>query len=81
MAIQEQILVEIATVEVNDEYRIELKQVRKVVDYSPEQAERLANELLTASARASKLLTDDMDERFERMRAETPRTVTGEVVL
>lgn len=81
MAIREEITVEIAAVEVNDEYRVELSQLKKVTDYSPQQAMDLANELVVAAERSIAMIDADMDERLERMQAATPRTVTGEVVL
>lgn len=81
MAIREQITVDVATVEVNDEYRVELAQLRKVQDYSPQQAIDLAAELHAAAERALAMIDEDMDARLERMSAATPRTVTGEVVL
>ncbi|MFA5606630.1 MAG: hypothetical protein WDA07_05525 [Leucobacter sp.] len=81
MAISEQITVEIASVEVNDEYRVELAQLRRVTDYSPQQAMDLANELVRAAGSALEAIDADMDERHERMRAGAPRTVDGRVVL
>lgn len=81
MAIREQITVDVATVEVNDEYRVELAQLRKVQDYSPQQAVDLAAELHAAGERALAMIDEDMDVRLARMTAATPRTVTGEVVL
>lgn len=81
MAIQETIIVELAEVDVNDDYRVELTQLRKVMDYSPQQARDLAGELLAAADHAVKALDDDMDARRERMIAVQPRTVTGEAVL
>lgn len=81
MAIQETIIVELAEVQVNDDYRVELTQLRKVVDYSPQQARDLANELVQQADRAEETLHEDMQARQDRMMAEQPRTATGEVVL
>lgn len=81
MAIRENIVVDIATVEMNDEYRVELTQLRKVTDYSPEQARKLAKELNDVADAADEAIADDMHDRLLRMNAATPRTVTGEVVL
>ena len=81
MAIREKITVDIATVEMNDEYRVELAQLRKVQDYSPRQAHDLANELVQMADAADEAIADDMHERLQRMNAATPRTVRGEVVL
>lgn len=40
----------IAAVEVNDDYRVELRTDRKLTDYSPAEAEKLADELAEAAA-------------------------------
>ncbi|WP_336991061.1 hypothetical protein [Leucobacter sp. VD1] len=81
MSIREQITVDIATVEINDEYRVELAQLRKVQDYSPEQARALADELIERANAADEMIADHMHEQLQRMTASTPRTITGEVVL
>ena len=81
MAIREQITVDIATVAINDEYRIDLVQLKILQDYSPEQARALGEELRQAADLAEQALRDDEAERFARMRDSAPRTVTGEVVL
>lgn len=61
MAIVEQVSVEVASVTVNDEYRVELTQFKKVTDYAPEQAEKLARELLREADIARQLLEEHMD--------------------
>lgn len=66
MGIQATVTVEVASVEVNDEYRVELKQLRKVTDYSPEEAEQLALELLAAAENAREALMEDHRERAAR---------------
>lgn len=88
MAIQETIVVELAEVAVNDDYRVELTQLRKVIDYSPQQARDLANELVLQADRAEAALAEDtkltlaeLDERIERAVHTQPRTVTGSVIL
>lgn len=81
MTIQETVIVEIATVEVNDDYRVELAQLRKVVDYSPEQAIQLANELITAASGALVELTEHLGEVAERSQQTQPLVVDGTVVL
>lgn len=81
MAIQETIIVDIAEVIVNDDYRVELMQLRKVVDYSPQQARDLANELIHAADAADASIAEDMHERLVRMNAATPRAASGEVIL
>ncbi|WP_382307324.1 hypothetical protein [Herbiconiux sp. UC225_62] len=52
MSITEQAELTIAEVEVNDGYRVELAQLKKRTDCSPEQAVELAAELTTAASRA-----------------------------
>ena len=88
MAIREQITVDLATVEMNDEYRVELTQLRPAQDYSPEQARDLANELVSMADAAEEALACDLRENESQMRdrvkaatAATPRGITGEVVL
>jgi len=56
MAIEETVTVVVASVEVNDEYRVELSQVRAVTDYSPDEAMQLAAELEAAAGRAVQLI-------------------------
>lgn len=60
MAIVEQVSVEVASVTVNDEYRVELTQFRKVTDYTPDQAEQLARELVREADIARQLLVEYM---------------------
>lgn len=81
MAIREQITIDLARVDMNDEYRVELTQLKPAQDYSPEQARALAAELQQIAALAEQALRHDEAERFERMRNATPRAVTGEAVL
>jgi hypothetical protein len=66
MGIQATVTVEVASVEVNDEYRVELKQLRKVTDYSPEEAVLLAEELFAAAANAIEALKEDHQARAAR---------------
>lgn len=69
MAIFEQPVVEIANVEINDEYRIELKQFRKRVDYTPDQADQLATELIDKAATVREMLARQNAELRERLRS------------
>ena len=62
MRITEQTTVTIAEVEVNDGYRVELTQLRKRTDYSPEQAEQLAAELIVAAGEAKGLLAESLEQ-------------------
>lgn len=81
MAIQEQVTVELAAVDVNDAYRVELKQAKKLVDYSPEQAEQLAAELMGHAQDARQMLEDHLRDVAERARQTSPLQVGAEVVL
>ena len=88
MSITEQVTVDIATVEVNDRYRVELAQIAKTVDYSPDQARRLARELQDVARVAELALERDIDEdarqsseRAARAAAAQPVAVTGEAIL
>ena len=81
MSIREQIIVEIATVEVNDEYRVELTQVLDRVDYSPEQARDLASELINAADEAERMIAEHVAEVGERITNAELRHVDGRVVL
>ena len=81
MAIQDQITVELASVEVDDEYQIELRQHRRRVAYTPRQARDLGLELLHAADRVDELLRDDMRELTDRLTRAKVTTKGGEVVL
>ncbi|KKI18734.1 MULTISPECIES: hypothetical protein [unclassified Leucobacter] len=81
MAIQELLTVEVAAVTIDDDYRVELAQTRKVWSYSPQQARDLANELINAAATAEASLEQMIDDRRDRMEAATIRTDLGEVVF
>ncbi|PRI11904.1 hypothetical protein [Leucobacter massiliensis] len=81
MAIREHITVDIATVDINDEYRVELRQRRKRQDYSPAQARALAAELIYQALAAENAIDEDMHERRGRLVEGQIRTLSGEVVL
>ncbi len=69
MAITETDVVEVARVEVGDDYRVHLRQWRKRVDYSPEQALQLSCELAQAALEARRLLGEDLAAMSERVRS------------
>lgn len=73
MPITEPTVVEIAKVEVNDACRIELRQIRKRTDYSPEQARELSKDLVAAADEADALLAETIDDGRDR-----PRTYGGD---
>ena len=77
MAIEEEQTVVLASVDVNDEYRVELAQVRKVTDYSPDQAMALASELINA-ANDSRRMQRDQAGREAWL---APTAPSGEAVL
>jgi Asp-tRNA(Asn)/Glu-tRNA(Gln) amidotransferase C subunit len=68
MAIQDQIMVELASVEVSDSYQVQLRQHRRRVEFTPEQARDLANELINVADAAEQL--QDVDVRASRTRSE-----------
>lgn len=81
MAIQEKITVELASVEVDDEYRIELRQEKKRMQYTSAQAKNLALELIYAAERVDSLIDEDMVERGLRLAHGLVVTDEGEVAL
>ncbi|QYM76911.1 hypothetical protein [Leucobacter luti] len=81
MAISEKITIEIASVVVSDEYRVELRQEKKLTAYSSQQARDLALELIEAAERADAAIAEDMEVRSIRQLREQLMTPRGEVVL
>jgi hypothetical protein len=69
MAITETEVVELATVEVGDDYRVHLRQYRKAMDYTPEQALQLSCELAQAALEARRLLADGLSAMSDRVRS------------
>jgi len=49
----------LATVEISDRYGVELRQNRKLVDYTPEEAAELARELMRVAAEAKAAQEED----------------------
>lgn len=62
MSIKIETTVTLAEVEVNDEYGVTLRQRRKRIGYTPEEAERLADELRARAAEAREKLAADAHE-------------------
>jgi hypothetical protein len=81
MAIQERITVELASVEVDDKLRIELRQEKKRMRYTASQAPDLAIELIDAAERVDVLIIEDMAERGLRMVHGMVVADGGQVVL
>lgn len=81
MAIQETITVELASVEVDDELRIELRQEKRRMRYTASQARDLAIELIDAAERVDVLIVEDMADRGLRLAHGMVATEDGEVVL
>lgn len=73
-------MITLASVEVNDEYRVGLVQLSKRLDLSPDQAEALGIDLITAAHNARELLEADLLARLESM-IDSPVTDGGEAVL
>lgn len=78
MAIEETVTVVVASVEVNDEYRVELSQFRAVTDYSPDEAMKLAQELSAAGLKAAGLIQSQGREVASRGNA---RGITAGEIL
>jgi hypothetical protein len=70
MSITEEGVLTIAEVEVNDGFRVELRQYRKRTDYSPEQAEQLAADLMLAAEEARRGFDEHVSTVNARMRSE-----------
>lgn len=52
MSIEAEIIVTLAEVEVDDQYRVQLRTLRRRTDLSPDEAVQLANELMQAAVEA-----------------------------
>ncbi|UOQ58117.1 hypothetical protein MUN78_04525 [Leucobacter allii] len=81
MAIRDTIIIDIATVEVSDELRVELRQQKKLTEYTAQQARDLAGELLIAADEADAAIDADMAARGMRLTHGVIVTDEGEVVL
>lgn len=79
--ISEEVVVELATVDVNEDYRVELHQLKRTMDYSPEQARALAGELTLAASRAQRMLIGYVEAVEARASDSQPRSITGEAVI
>jgi hypothetical protein len=81
MAITTQETVVLAEVEVTDEYRVELRQHRKGVSHTPEDARQLGTELIRAAWDAEQALFQDNARHAAAAAAESvPLVIDGEVV-
>lgn len=81
MTIREQITIDIASVEVSDELRVELRQEKKRTPYTAQQARDLALELIHAAEKVDQLIAEDMAARGVRLEHGLIVNETGEVVL
>ncbi|MEJ6490811.1 hypothetical protein PQI23_13900 [Leucobacter sp. USCH14] len=81
MAIREQITIDIASVEVSDELRVELRQEKKRTPYTAQQARDLALELIEAAEKVDELIAEDMKARGVRLEHGLIVSEHGEVVL
>lgn len=81
MAIREQIIIDVATVDVTDEYRVELRQEKKRTSYSTQQARDLALELIEAAEKVDQAIAEDMEARGLRLADAEVRGADGTVVL
>lgn len=69
MTIRETVEIDLATVIVDDDYRVELTQHDKVMTYSPDQAEALAAELTAIAADARRMLEEHIAETRARVQS------------
>lgn len=79
--ISEEIVVELAVVDVNDDYRVDLTQLHREMDYSPDQARALAAELSVAADRADWLCVQHIEEMEARQADSQPLGLDGRRVL
>jgi len=63
MSIEAEITVTLASVEVTDDYQVELRTRRKGTSFTPDEAVQLADELVRAATAATVALQEDMLER------------------
>ena len=69
MAITETETVTLANVEVGDDYRVHVTQMRKHLDYTPEQALQLSVEIAQAALEARRLLEENLAMVGDRLRS------------
>lgn len=69
MAITETETVTLANVEVGDDYRVHVTQMRKRLDYTPRQALQLSVEIAQAALEAMRMLDEDVVEMSGRLRS------------
>lgn len=81
MAIRETIIVDVAEVDVTDDYRVELRQEKKRTMYTSQQARDLALELVEAAERLDSEISAEMEDLGARLERDTLRTPEGERVL
>lgn len=81
MAIREKIIIDVATVDVTDEYRVELHQEKKRTSYSTQQARDLALELIEAAEKVDHAIAEDMEARGLRLAGSEIRGADGTVIL
>lgn len=79
--ISEEVVVELATVEVNDDYRVEVTLLHRVMDFNPDQARALAAELSVAADRADWLLVEHVEEAEARQADSAPVGLDGRRVF
>lgn len=69
MAITETETVILANVEVGDDYRVHVTQLRKHLDYTPEQALKLSVEIAQAALEARRLKAETIALMIQRQRS------------
>lgn len=81
MAIEEQVVVLLAVVEVTDEHRVQIEMLNKKQDFTPDQAEALAEELLRSATFARQTLGEQLEDLADRMAGTPAIEAGGEVIL
>ncbi len=81
MSIHERITINLAEVTATDDYRVELRQMRKRTTYTTSQARDLALELIEAAERIDAAIEEDLADRGLRLEAAAIRAESGEVAL
>ena len=66
MSIEAEITVTLASVEVTDDYQVELRTRRKGTSFTPDEAVQLADELVRAATAATEALQADLLEHAKR---------------
>lgn len=81
IAVREQITIDVVTVDVTDEYRVELRQEKKRANYSTQQARDLVFELMEVTDKVDQAIADGMEARGLRFAGAAIIGADGTVIL